>query len=389
MNRRVAVILSLATFLLYAWPMWRWLSALDQGPVTFAVYAPPAPSDNDPPRLAKEFITHDAGLGMVHVGSICEMADGSLVASWYGGTREGARDTVIYLAMRAPGESMQWGKPRVVVDRDSASKELYRYVKKIGNSLIFVGSEDCLWLIYVTVTVGGWSGSSLNAKVSYDAGTTWTASQRLTLSPLLNVSELVRNNPLPLAGGGFVIPIYHECVGKFPEMLWIRGGQRDQRITCRKTRMAGGRSFIQPSVVASGPRVARAFYRSSSGERLIGMATTGDTGGTWSEPESLELPNPDAALNALLLSKGRILLAFNDSKHTRDNLRLAISHDGGANWRRVAEIENSPGEEFSYPYMIRGLDGRIHLVYTWRRKHIKHVVYNENWINAQIEKASE
>jgi predicted neuraminidase len=82
-------------------------------------------------------------------------------------------------------------------------------------------------------------------------------------------------------------------------------------------------------------------------------------------------------------------LAFNDSKHTRDNLRLAISHDGGANWRRVAEIENSPGEEFSYPYMIRGLDGRIHLVYTWRRKHIKHVVYNENWINAQIEKASE
>jgi hypothetical protein len=93
-------------------------------------------------------------------------------------------------------------------------------------------------------------------------------------------------------------------------------------------------------------------------------------------------------VNALLLSEGRILLAFNDSKQARANLRLAISYDSGANWRRIAEIENTPGQEFSYPYMIRSLDGRIHLVYTWRRKRIKHVVFNENWINAQIEKAS-
>ncbi|MBC8462502.1 MAG: exo-alpha-sialidase [Deltaproteobacteria bacterium] len=240
MNRRTVIVLSLATFLLHAWPMWRWLSTLDQEPVTFAVYSPSAPADNDPPHMAGEFISHDPGLGMVHVGSICEMADGSLVACWYGGTREGARDAVIYLAMRASGEAMSWSKPRVIVDRQSASRELHRFVKKVGNSVIFADSEDRLWLIYVTITVGGWSGSSLNAKISHDGGTTWTASQRLTLSPFLNVSELVRNNPLPLRGGGFLIPIYHECLGKFPETLWIRTGQGDQRITFRKIRMAGG-----------------------------------------------------------------------------------------------------------------------------------------------------
>jgi predicted neuraminidase len=388
MNRQAVIILSLATFLLHAWPMWSWLSTLDQEPVTFAVYSPSVPADNDPPHMAENFISHDPGLGMVHVGSICEMAGGSLGASWYGGTREGARDTAIYFAMRAPGETMSWSKPRVIVDRKSASKELHRFVKKVGNSIIFADSEDRLWLIYVTITVGGWSGSSLNVKISHDGGTTWTTSQRLTLSPFLNASELVRNNPLPMKGGGFVIPIYHECLGKFPEILWIRRGQRDQRITFRKTRMAGGRSFIQPSVVGYDSRVAKAFYRSCSDDRAVGMVTTRDSGATWSEPQGLELPNPDSALNALLLSEGRILLAFNDSKQSRDNLRLAISYDGGANWSRVAEIENSPGEEFSYPYMIRALDGRIHLVYTWRRKRIKHVVFNENWINTQIEKAS-
>ena len=388
MNRRAVIILSLATLLLHAWPMWRWLSTLNQEPVTFTIYSPSIPVDNDPPHMAEEFISYDPGPGMVHVASICEMADGRLVAIWYGGSREGARDTVIYFARRAPGEAMSWSKPRVVVNRESASKELHRFVKKIGNSIIFVDSEDRLWLIYVTMTVGGWSGSSLNVKISRDGGKTWTTSQRLTLSPFLNVSELVRNRPLPMRGGGFFIPIYHECLGKFPEILWIRAGETDQRITFRKTRMAGGRSFIQPSVVGYDSRVATAFYRSSSDERAVGMAITSDTGATWSEPQNLGLPNPDSSLSALLLSEGRTLLAFNDSKQTRENLRLAISYDGGANWMRVAEIENNPGDEFSYPYMIRSLDGRIHLVYTWRRKRIKYVVFNENWINAQIKKAS-
>lgn len=388
MNRGSIIILSLATLLLHAWPMWCWLSALNQEPATFAVYPPSIPVENGPPLMAEEFINPDPGLERVHVGSICEMTDGTLFACWYGGTREGARDTVIYLAMRAPGEAISWSKPRGIVNRKSATKELQRFVNKVGNSIIFADSEDRLWLIYVTITVGGWSGSSLNVKISHDYGMTWTKSQRLTLSPFFNVSELVRNNPLPMRGGGFLIPIYHECLGKFPEILWIRAGQADQKIIFRKTRMAGGRSFIQPSVVGYDSRVAKAFYRSCSDDKAVGMAITSDTGTTWSEPLNLGLPNPDSALSALLVSEGRTLLAFNDSEHGRENLRLAISYDGGANWKRVAEIENNPGEEFSYPYMIRGMDGQIHLVYTWRRKRIKHVVFNENWVNAQIEKAS-
>jgi len=36
--------------------------------------------------------------------------------------------------------------------------------------------------------------------------------------------------------------------------------------------------------------------------------------------------------------------------------------------------------------MIRSQDGLIHLVYTWQRKRIKHVVFNEAWINAQMKR---
>jgi predicted neuraminidase len=255
----------------------------------------------------------------------------------------------------------------------------------VGNPILFPGAGGRLWLVYVTITVGGWSGSSLNIKWSDDGGITWTESQRLTLSPFLNVSELVRNRPLPMAGGGFAVPIYHECLGDFPEILWLRPAPNEPDIHFKKSRMTGGSSFIQPSIAALEPSLAMAFYRCRSDEKAIGRAVTTDAGLTWSGPQLLSLPNPDSALDTLLLSNQRILMVFNDSPVNRENLRLAVSFDRGRRWTRIATLENAPGGKFSYPYMIRTQDGRIHLVYTWNRKRIRHIIFNEAWIDAQIE----
>ncbi|MBW1869416.1 MAG: exo-alpha-sialidase [Deltaproteobacteria bacterium] len=386
MNRRLVIILILATLILYAWPMTGWLSTLGLDPATFTSYAPPASADHSKPFMVEEFINADPEKEMVHVGSICQLSDGRLMASWYGGTREGAKDVAVFLAIKDSGHLARWSKPKRVVDRISASKELYRYIKKVGNPVIFAGSGDQLWLVYVTISAGGWSGSSLNVKMSSDAGATWNNSRRLTLSPFFNISELVRNKPLPLSNGGFALPIYHECLGYFPEILWIQSGREDGAISFRKSRMTGGQSFIQPSVVAYGPSLATSFYRCRSEEKAVGVAVTKDAGVSWSEPQTSNLPNPDAAVDAVLLSDHRILLAFNDSVQNRENLRLAVSNDGGANWVRIATLDSTQGQKYSYPYMIRSRDGLIHLVYTWHRRRIKHVVFNEAWINAQMKR---
>jgi len=388
MNRRLVIILILATLILYAWPMSSWLSTLGRQPATFATYAPSTPEVDSKPFMVEEFINPDPGTGMVHVGSICELSDGRLTAAWYGGTREGAKDVAIFLATKDPGHPTRWSKPKRVVDRISASRELYRYIKKVGNSIIFTGSGDRLYLIYVTISAGGWSGSSLNVKVSSDAGITWNNSRRLTLSPFFNISELVRSKPVPLNSGGFALPIYHECLGYFPEILWIQSGREDGAIAFRKSRMAGGQSFIQPSVVAYGPALATGFYRCRSDKKAVGVAVTKNAGVSWSEPQTLNLPNPDSAVDAILLSDHRILLAFNDSVQNRENLRLAVSDDRGSDWVRIATLESTQGEKYSYPYMIRSQDGLIHLVYTWHRKRIKHVVFNEAWINAQMKRTA-
>ena len=399
MSQRSALILIAAATALHAWPAGvRFLSGPRQPPA-FVVEEPPSPPPGTPAFRHEEFVSPEGP--DVHVGSMCELPDGRLAAAWYGGSAEGAGDVCVYFAtrgpvrssgaagaaaLRSPGEGGRgaergsaWSEPRRIVGRDSAAAELGRRVKKVGNSVLFTDQDGRLWLVYVSTAVGGWSDSSLNVKTSTDGGATWSRSLRLTLSPLFNVSELVKNRPAMLEGGGFVLPVYHENMGLFPEMLWITG-HPGGRMSWWKTRIAGGRSFIQPAVVPLGARSAVAFLRCSAPERAVGVSRTSDGGLTWTTPAFTGLPNPNSAVDALLLSGGRILLALNDHGSRRENLRLAVSADRGATWTRIATLEEDPARKFSYPYLIRTRDGLIHAVYTHRGTRIKHVAFNEAWI---------
>jgi len=388
MDKRLVLFLILVAIGLYTWPMAQGIFTDRWDPGTFVVHFEAPPFQTAEPYMHQEFINPDPVSPMVHVGSICELSHGRLAAAWYGGSREGAGNVSIFFSEKGPSETASWSEPKMVVDRLSASRELNRYVKKVGNPVLFSGADERLWLIYVTIAVGGWSGSSLNITWSDDAGITWSRSRRLTLSPFFNISELVRNRPLLMSNQGFAVPIYHECLGNFPEILWLQPMDTSSGIRYKKSRMAGGTSYIQPSVVPFGPAHAVAFYRCQTEERAVGRAVSRDAGTTWSPPRNLSLPNPDAALAAVRLSNQQVLLAFNDSATGRETLSLAVSRDQGRHWCRIITIEDTSGKEFSYPYLIRTKDGRFHLVYTWCRKRIKHMAFNEAWIQEQIKGAS-
>lgn len=346
----------------------------------------PAPQTSPPsetiPQFHAELITPDPMVASVHVASVCEGPDGKLLAAWYGGSHEGARDVNIYLSQRNSGATNGWSNPQVLVSRSSAMQELGRPVKKVGNAVLFNDSAGRLRLIYATISVGGWATSSLNMKTSRDGGKSWLPSQRLILSPFFNLSELVKNQPCPLSDGGWAIPIYHECLAKFPEILWMSETPAGN-LRWEKTRIFGGRSALQPALVPLSGADAIALCRDCSPARKIQLVRSKDFGHHWSPAQPLALPNSDSGLDALRLSDGRILLAFNDTPAGRDNLRLAVSSDAGATWSTRATIEAEPGAEFSYPYLAQAKDGRIHLVYTWKRKSIKHAAFNLAWLDSQ------
>jgi predicted neuraminidase len=314
---------------------------------------------------------------MSHVASIGELPDGRLAATWYAGSREGASDVAIYFSTRAQGHA-PWSSSRAIVTRESAARDLNRYIKKVGNPLLFCDSAGKLWLIYVTVSIGGWSGSSLNLTTSTDEGLTWTPSQRLTLSPFLNLSELVKNAPVALSDGGWAVPIYHELAGTFPEVLWLN--QSAGRILATKSRMSAGWYGYQPAITPLDPEHALALLRDDAA-KTVSVVRSADAGHTWSPPERVDLPNPDSGLGAIRLTDGRLLLAFNDSPDGRENLRLAMSVDEGRTWSRVATLAEEPGGDFSYPFLFQARSGDVQLVYTWQRKAIKHIVFNKAWLD--------
>jgi predicted neuraminidase len=72
------------------------------------------------------------------------------------------------------------------------------------------------------------------------------------------------------------------------------------------------------------------------------------------------------------LADGRQLLVYNHTRRGRSPLNVAVSDDGVA-WRSALTLEAQPGE-FSYPAVIQGRDGLVHITYTWNRTRIRHVV---------------
>ena len=50
----------------------------------------------------------------------------------------------------------------------------------------------------------------------------------------------------------------------------------------------------------------------------------------------------------------------------------------------MAVLENSPISQYSYPSVIQTKDGMVHIVYTWRRERIKHVVIDPSKIDMQL-----
>ena len=56
----------------------------------------------------------------------------------------------------------------------------------------------------------------------------------------------------------------------------------------------------------------------------------------------------------------------------RTPLCVAISEDG-EHWQLLATLEDGPISEYSYPAVVEGRDGTIHITYTWRRERICHV----------------
>lgn len=321
----------------------------------------------------------------VHAGSAILLNDGNLRAFWFAGSREGATDVVIQTAV-LDTQAGTWSTPELVIDRVAAEKGLSRYIKKLGNPLPVRSSQGKLQLYFVTVSVGGWAGSSISWMESSDEGASWSRPQRLITSPALNLSTLIKAPGLAFADGTLGLPVYHEWMGKFGELIRLDDGR-----VIDKRRMSSGRALLQPIVFIDSPEKAVAYFRQarSAGPPRIASALTEHAGQSWLSGPDLDLANPNAAIAGLQLANGDRLMVLNDLESARHRLVLAIAPAGTGDWNVIAELEsdqtliNGLYREFSYPTLLLGANGEVHVIYTYDRQKIKHIQFDSRWIEGK------
>jgi predicted neuraminidase len=338
------------------------------------------------PSLQMDWLPNTAAPS-VHAASLIALKDGAVRAFWFAGSREGAPDVVINTAVFDP-QAARWSAPSVVIDRVGAEKGLSRYIAKLGNPVPARMADGRIQLFFVTVSIGGWAGSSISSMISDDEGLTWGRPQRLIASPLINLSTLVKSPAIAFTDGRLGLPAYHEWIGRFGEFLRIEASQ-----VIDKRRMSAGRGAIQPVVFTDGPQEASAFFRqtrASSQPKKIPVSETKDAGQSWVLSKDLEISNPNAALAALTLANGTRLMVLNNIEVGRYRLVVAMFDVSSSEWKVVQVLEDDESlaydqrREFSYPYLVSVSGEDAHLTYTWNRKKIRHVYFPAAWLQHAV-----
>jgi predicted neuraminidase len=349
--------------------------------VSSAIAATPAQGQAPPaaPVITRVFGPETPTGPYKHPASLTELSNGDLYLVYYGGQGEYARDTAVFGARLEKGKTT-WSRP-VPIARDP--------FRSVGNGVIWQAPDGVVWLFYVVRFGETWGTSRIQAKVSRDLAATWSDAFPVALE----AGMMVRNRPIVLHDGSYLLPVYledgadTENVGPKSTSRFLRFDPKAQ-VWEALGEVRSARGNIQPGVVEVAPNHLIAYARRGGG---YGPVTDGwlvrsesrDGGRTWTEGTDSAFPNPNSAVDFVKLSSGALLLAYNDHMWKRTPLMLALSDDQDRTWpvrKPIATGENS----YAYPVALQARDGRIHIVYTSdARKVINHAVLTEAWVRAR------
>ena len=312
--------------------------------------------------VTDEFVFDTASFPESHASTIAETPAG-LVIAWFGGTKERNPDVEIRVSRRVGGK---WTAPVSVAD--GIQNDTLRY--PTWNPVLYQVPGGELLLFYkIGPSPSTWKGW---IKSSKDGGVTWSAARALPegfIGP-------VKNKPVLLSGNRLLAPSSKEGNGwrvHFEEsddfgQTWTMTGP-----------ISDGKTFnaIQPSILRYPGGRLQILARSQN--RAILESWSEDEGKTWSPLAKTGLPNNNSGTDAVTLKDGRQLLVYNhvlppgnEAKGARTPLNISVSRDG-KQWYASLILEDSPVSQYSYPSVIQGSDGMVHVVYTWRRQKIKYV----------------
>lgn len=358
-----------------------------------------------------------------HAAFLHLLPDGALACAWFGGTLEGKSDISIFACVLPEGAA-QWGPPQRL-SFDTAHSE--------QNPVLFTAPDGRLWLFHTAQPSGNQDECRIRmAEIRRDADPhVLTAAEGRYLD--LPRGCFVRAPVVLRDDGAWLLPIFR-CVQR-PGQKWngshdtaAVGVSLDQGRTWRLEDIDRSIGCVHMSPVPLGEGRLAAFFRRRQADWVYRTESL-DGGRSWSAPAPSDVPNNNSSIAAIRLADGRVAMICNpvsaaQSAERRASLydelgeddgrpdadpaggcvpvwgvprapvALCLSQDGGKTFPLRLLIEDGPGtclsndstdgrnKEMSYPWLLEGPDGAMHLAYTYHRRAIKYVRLSPGWDGA-------
>ena len=325
--------------------------------------------------LEDDFICRKPSFPESHAATIVEGRRG-IVAAWFGGTKEKNPDCCIWVSRKT---KTGWTEPQMVAD---GVLDGTKYA--CWNPVLTETPKGELQLYYkIGVNVAGLSGHVVTSK---DGGKTWSKSRARPegfLGPIKNKPVWIGKRMICPSStedeNGWRI---HFEISDDEGKTWRKIGpvtaaeivETDQvKFSNQKHKTI---QVIQPTILTHKDGKLQALCRTQN-NGSVATTWSEDNGESWSPVIFIDLPNNNSGIDGITLKDGRHLLVYNHYRYIkgkrkeRTPINVAISDDG-MHWKAAVVLEDSPINQYSYPSVIQGKDGKVHIVYTWRRQRIKY-----------------
>lgn len=358
----------------------------------------------------------------VHSSSLAWIPDQKIMAAWYQGSGERTADDTRIMGSIGNPKSGAWGIPFILADTPDFPD---------CNPVVFTDPQDRLHLFWIIVRANRWERSLLMHRIAEkwdnEGKPIWTWQTPIILKPgesfddqlksgfeeldrdesmwaefappytrlLLDAAKIPsnrqegwmpRNHPIILASGAWILPLYSD--GFNVSLMAI---SENEGATWKSSGAIVGWGPIQPTLAQRKDGSIKAWFRDSGdGPGRVQVSHSTDDGWTWYPSRDSEIPNPGSSMEVIELSEKKdaesenwFVMIYNQSDTQRNQMRLALSSDGGESWPENWSRSLGDQRILSYPSMIEGKDGRIHISYSEKTDRGEAIGYESvdlNWI---------
>lgn len=315
-----------------------------------------------------------------HASTLLTLRDDGVLAAWFGGSWEHAKDVAIWTARRRNGK---WEAPKKVADVRGVP---------MWNPVLFRRADGAIELFFkIGENIPDWQTYFV---LSGDEGESFSEMEELVPGDICGGRGPVKNKPIRLSDGTVLAP------GSLEGALWdafvdisrddCRTWQMSELVPVRRVQLnedgsknndtvdrpynrqyCFGKGLIQPTLWQDRDGAVHMLCRSTSSR--IFRSDSQDGGKTWSLAYDTGLPNNNSGIDLARMEDGSLVLVYNPRenlpgyyKGARTPLSVALSRDNGETFEIIKTLEDQPGN-YCYPSVIVGEKNEVMITYTWNR----------------------